>query len=105
MENTELYNELMTCKATGELSELLKKMYMELVWEMSASNRYAFLNQKDRSRCEAKAYNDLCDHGLHYNPKVSKFPISYMETIIISSFTIVISKVRGNYAHLTVEGE
>jgi hypothetical protein len=93
--NTALTMELINYRNTDELTPDLKRLLMELVWEIS-HDRYKSLSENLRIMCEAKAYEHVCKHSIHFNQKTCGNAKSYVSVIIRSAFAGTICK-HGNF--------
>jgi tRNA U38,U39,U40 pseudouridine synthase TruA len=94
--NTALKMEIINYKEINEITNDLKRLLMELVWLVSYE-RFEFLSENLRTMCEAKAYEYVCKHSIHYNPEKSDNAMLYVKTIIRCSFAITIKKIHKNH--------
>lgn len=93
----ELLKELILHKNTGNITRKYKELVFQIVLDVSESERYQFLTDVDRSRCEARAYNECCKYGLYFDPEKKGDIYIYFKNIIRCAFTQVICIVKGNY--------
>jgi hypothetical protein len=90
--NTALRMEIINYRATDELTPDLKRLLMEMVWLETPKPRYVHISDNVKIICEAKAYEDACKHGIHYNPEKSDNAFAYMTQIVWSSYCGTIKK-------------
>lgn len=94
--NTALKMELINYQTTNELTDDLKRLFLETIMGVSKEERYKYLNDNLKIYCEAKAYEDLCRHAIHFNPDRGDNAYAYVNQIIRSSFACMIVR-HGNY--------
>jgi len=90
--NEKLLKELVLYKETDTLTDELKRLLMELIWQESKKSRYKHISENTIILCEADAYVAACKHSIHFNPERSDKPSSYVGQIIWCSYINTIKK-------------
>ena len=90
--NTVLVMELINYQTTNTLNDDLRRLFLECIIIVSKKERYKNLSDNLRIYSEAKAYEDLCRHSVHYNHEKSDKAFAYICQIIQSSFACMVGK-------------
>ena len=82
--NNELREELIRCKASGELTEKAILMFQQIAKRLSTKLKYT--NPMDREDCISQAVLDCIMYWHNYTPEKSLNAFSYITQICVNGF-------------------
>lgn len=82
--NNELREELIICKAQDELTEKAVLMFQQIATRLSTKLKYT--NPMDREDCISQAVLDCMMYWRNYNPEKSLNAFSYITQICVNGF-------------------
>jgi len=98
--NRELLEEIIKCKASGELSKTALDMLMKIA--RRANQKLFYANPNDRQDCIAVAYEDLFKYWRNFNPERSNNAFAYFTEISKKGFAKGWNKLHPKKYHGTL---
>jgi hypothetical protein len=98
--NEQFLIEIAYQKETGEISDGLKNLFYLLIKNIINSERYKFLDEDMKYMCTVVAYEACVTHVRKFNPEKSENAYAYVATIIRSSISGTIAKLKKNQINL-----
>ena len=86
--------ELAEAKKNGEISDILKLLFYQICKRIIDSDRYKFLNDDCKYLCVLDGYEACTKHAIKFNPEKSDDAHNYIKSIIRSSITSTIHKIK-----------
>ena len=90
----QIFNEIIICKELNELTLEIKDIFLKLI--MHEIERF-ILNDEEKIIFENNAYIACSEHALKFNPNKTNNAYAYIATIIRSSFSDTIVKLKHGY--------